>query len=626
MVPAHVRRRLAVLPLRHSAWRYVITLTIVAATTVIARLGPIEGPAGQVLWFTILATCAWVGGVGPALLMTPLLMLLTRFFPGNNQNSTIPLWQELLSFAVVGMIILAFGLAGQYRRRIRAVTEQHAQKLRDQARALSLAHIVFRDVDGRVTEWNEGAERMFGWSSDEVLGRDLHELLQTRFPGSRAEAEEELLREGQWQGEVVHRRKDGTELIIAAHWILYRDRQGHPIGVAEVHNDVSELRRVEEAVREADRRKDEFLAILAHELRNPLAPIRTGLELMRMAKDDPETLEITRSTMERQTQQLVRLVDDLLDVSRITRGKLELRRRTVNLADIVETAVEASRPFIDEVSHDLTIEIPEYPLYVDADPNRMAQVVSNLLNNAAKYTPEGGQIRLTVERQGREALLSVQDTGIGIPEDMLDRIFEVFAQIEHPMERAHAGLGIGLTLAKSIAEMHGGRVEVSSEGENRGSTFRVRLPIVVEASGMESESVAAPSPVILNQRRVLVVDDNQAAADMLSIMVRMMGNDVRTAHDGREATRVAADFRPQVVLMDLGMPVMDGFDAARHIRRQPWGKDMLLVALTGWGQDADKQRSKNAGFDHHLVKPAEPSDLRQLLARTKIGSLQQTEV
>jgi CheY-like chemotaxis protein len=321
--------------------------------------------------------------------------------------------------------------------------------------------------------------------------------------------------------------------------------------------------------------------------------------------------------MERQTQQLVRLVDDLLDVSRITRGKLELRKSTVKLPDVIQSAVEASRPFIDDAAHELTVDVPEHTIYLNADPHRLAQVISNLLNNAAKYTPPRGQIRLSVERQGSDVLLSIRDTGIGIPADMWDRIFEAFTQIEHS-ERGHIGQGIGLTLAKAIVEMHDGRVEVRSEGENRGSEFQVRLPILVEVPAPKPQTTEIPALAGNKQRRVLVVDDNQAAAEMLCLMVKMFGDDVRTAGDGHEATVVADEFRPHFVLMDLGMSRMDGFEAARHIRQRPWGKDVLLVALTGWGQEGDKRRTREAGFDYHLVKPAEPSELQRLLARSNV--------
>lgn len=398
-----------------------------------------------------------------------------------------------------------------------------------------------------------------------------------------------------------------------------RDENGSILHWFGTNTDVSDIKRMEEALRDADRRKDEFLATLAHELRNPLAPIRTGLEVMKLAKDDPATVEEARTTMERQTQQLITLVDDLLDVSRITQGKLELRKCRVRLSDVLRSAVEASKPFIVEAGHDLTISVPEHPIYLDADPHRLAQVVSNLLNNAAKYTPEGGRIRLSAQRHGSEVGVSVKDNGIGIPAEMLDRIFEMFAQIDRLMERAYTGLGIGLTLVKSLVEMHGGRIEVHSDGRNRGSEFRVRLPILEEMP--VSEPGRSPPTTVANadsRRRVLVVDDNKAAADMLGTVVKMLGNEVRTAGDGQQGIEVAAEFLPNVILMDLGMPKMNGYQAARHIRQQPWGEKMMLVALTGWGQDEDKQRTKEAGFDHHLVKPAEPAELQRLLSMAQI--------
>ena len=375
------------------------------------------------------------------------------------------------------------------------------------------------------------------------------------------------------------------------------------------------LRELADRLSEADRRKDEFLATLAHELRNPLAPIRTGLEVMKLAKDDPATIEEIRCTMERQTNQLVMLVDDLLDVSRISKGKLELRKCRVKLADVVQSAVEASRPFIVEFNHELTVAIPEQPIFLDADPNRLAQVLSNLLNNSTKYTPEGGRIRLSSEQQGSDVVISVEDNGLGIPSTMLERIFEMFAQIDRPHEKGYTGLGIGLSLVKSLVEMHAGRIEVYSEGTGKGSVFSVRLPILHEPSGEDcapSHSDRSPQKST-NKRKVLVVDDNKAAATMLSMVVRMLGNDVRKAHDGKEGIEVAEEFMPDVILMDIGMPKMNGYDAARHIRRQPWSNGMMLVALTGWGQEEDKIKTKDAGFDHHLVKPAEPAAIQNLL-------------
>lgn len=427
------------------------------------------------------------------------------------------------------------------------------------------------------------------------------------------EIQAELVRIGQWQGEVVHRHKDGIELHVATHWILYRDKSGKPIGVAEVHNDVTDLRRAEAAVREADRRKDEFLAVLAHELRNPLAPIRTGLELLKLVKDNPQVIEETRCVMERQMRQLVTLVDDLLDVSRISRGKLELRKCQVALYEVVRSAVEAAKPTIDAAGHNLTVALPEAPAYLHADPHRLAQVLCNLLDNAAKYTPDGGRIWLTAERQGSEIVISIKDNGMGVPADVLERVFEMFTRSER-IKITHSGLGIGLALVKSIIELHGGQVEARSEGPDRGAEFSVKLPLMLEATSTMQQPVRSRSAANSCKRRVLIVDDNEAAASLLSIVVEMMGHEVHVAHDGIEAIEMALDFQPDVVLMDLAMPRLDGYGAATHIRQQPWGHDMLLVALTGWGQDGHKQRAKEAGFDHYLVKPVDPVEIERLLA------------
>lgn len=420
------------------------------------------------------------------------------------------------------------------------------------------------------------------------------------------------------------RGADGTYRPFLTRVMPFRDEQGHIVRWFGTNTDVSEQLQTQEELRElaarlseADRRKNEFLATLAHELRNPLAPIRTGLEVMKRTKDDPAIIEEVRQTMERQTVQLISLVDDLLDVSRITRGKLELRKFTVPLADVVQSAVEASRPFIDEANHDLTVNLPGEPITLDGDPHRLAQVLSNLLNNAAKYTPEGGKIRLTAERHDGEVVIAVQDTGIGIPPELQVSIFDMFSQIDQPIEKTYTGLGIGLTLVKSLVAMHGGSVEVSSEGRNRGSEFRVRLPIVEGDAAQPHDQQAEQSRTATAHvsRKVLVVDDNQAAADMLALVVKSQGYEVRTARDGHEAVEMAAEFRPHVVLMDLGMPRMSGYEAARVIRQQPGSDEILLVALTGWGQEEDKQRTKDAGFDHHLVKPAEPAELQRLLER-----------
>lgn len=369
-----------------------------------------------------------------------------------------------------------------------------------------------------------------------------------------------------------------------------------------------------EALLNADRRKDEFLATLAHELRNPLAPIRTGLELMKLSEDDPAGLREVRDIMERQTVQLITLVDDLLDVSRITRGKLELRLENVELSTVVRSALEASQPFLDEAGHQLATDVPAEPIWLKADPHRLVQVLSNLLNNAAKYTPRGGTITLAARPLNHNIHICVRDTGIGIPKEMLDRVFEMFTQVDRPQEKGYSGLGIGLTLVKSMVEMHGGNVTVQSEGTNRGSEFCVRLPVVSPAPNQNGEEVDVAAVPASQRRRVLVVDDNKAAAQMVSRVIQALGHEVQIAEDGSQAIRFAEEFRPEIVLMDLGMPTMNGYEAAQRIRGEPWGQSMKLIALTGWGQEGDKQRTRAAGFDLHLVKPAEPAILRQILS------------
>jgi PAS domain S-box-containing protein len=368
--------------------------------------------------------------------------------------------------------------------------------------------------------------------------------------------------------------------------------------------DVTEARRREEALKEADRRKDEFLALLAHELRNPLAPIRNGLQVLRLAEGSADTARRARDMMDRQLTHLVRLVDDLLDVSRITRGKLDLRRERVALADVLASAVETAKPALDAAGHALTVSVPPAPLYLDGDLTRLAQVFANLLTNSAKYTPPGGDVRLTVARDGDAAVVRVTDNGSGIPPDSLPRIFDMFNQVDRLVERTTGGLGIGLALVKGLVEMHGGTVAAASEGEGRGSTFTVRLPLSPQqppppAPANQSNGVTTNGP----GRKILVVDDNRDSAQSMADMLKLLGHDVRTAHDGTDAVVVAEAFRPDLILMDVGMPTMNGLDATRAVRGRPWGRNVTILALTGWGQDADRAESRRAGCDDHLVKP-----------------------
>ena len=371
--------------------------------------------------------------------------------------------------------------------------------------------------------------------------------------------------------------------------------------------------RLLERLREADRRKDEFIAMLAHELRNPLFPVRNALQLLRLADGKRDVIEAARGVMERQVAQMVRLVDDLLDVARITRGKLELRRERVELAVLVNHAVEAGRPLIEQLTHTLEIHLPSEPVYLDADAVRLTQVILNLLNNAAKYTEPGGHITLTATREEGEVAVAVRDTGIGIPADMLPNVFDIFTQVEPPADRSQGGLGLGLTLVKHLAELHGGSVEASSDGTGRGSTFTVRLPIA-QGAAASVDAAASQAVASLPGHRILIVDDNRDGANSLAMVLRMLGNHVHITYDGIAAIIAAEAFRPNLMLLDIGLPRMDGHEVCRRIREQPWGRDIVLVAVTGWGQEEDRRRSLESGFDHHLVKPVNPADLEKLLA------------
>ena len=332
--------------------------------------------------------------------------------------------------------------------------------------------------------------------------------------------------------------------------------------------------------------------------------------------------EQTRTMMERQLGQMVHLVDDLLDVSRISQGKLELRKQRIELATVLNTAVETARPLIEAGGHELTIVAPPQPVSLDADLTRLGQVFSNLLNNAAKYSERGGRIRLAAERQGNDVVVSVKDTGVGIPPEMLPKIFDMFTQVDRSLEKSQGGLGIGLCLVKRLVEMHGGSVEAKSEGHGKGSEFFVRLPVVLSAARevgppTDEDEPACPS----GKRRILVADDNHDSAYTLAKLLTIMGNEVRTANDGSAALDVAAAFRPDLILLDIGMPKLNGYEACRRIREQPWGKTAVLIALTGWGQDEDKRQAQEAGFDHHMVKPVNLAAIEKLLAESKPTAL-----
>lgn len=372
--------------------------------------------------------------------------------------------------------------------------------------------------------------------------------------------------------------------------------------------------RLVKQLREEDKKKNEFLATLAHELRNPLAPLRSSIDLMRIGYQDGTTRQQFHEIMSRQLNQLTRLVDDLLEMSRITSGKILLRRERVDIATIVRGAIDSSTPIIEKAGHKLIVSLPSEPIWVDADPVRLTQVFANLLNNAAKYTEENGTITVTVGRENNNGVIvSVRDTGLGIPADMLPRVFDMFAQVDRTLKRSQGGLGIGLALARNLIDLHGGHIEAHSEGPGRGSEFIVRLTGLYpsdRASVQDSRSRRTHNTT----RRILVVDDNRDAATALNMLLQSFGHTTATAYDGAQAVHVAEEFRPDIVLMDLGMPHMDGYEAARRIRESSWGQTMVLVALSGWGQEDDRRKAREAGFNHHFTKPVDIDVVLSLLA------------
>jgi two-component system CheB/CheR fusion protein len=376
--------------------------------------------------------------------------------------------------------------------------------------------------------------------------------------------------------------------------------------------DIHDETRQAEALIEADRRKDEFLATLAHELRNPLAPIRNSLHILKLTGKAEGAVAGVYQMLDRQVKHLVRLVDDLMEVSRITRGRIELRMERTDLASVLQSAVETSRPLIDEAGHRLEVSLPPEPLHLDADSVRLAQVVANLLNNAAKYTDRGGHIRVRARREGSSAVISVRDNGRGIAADVLPKVFDLFTQSNGNLDRSRGGLGIGLTLVRQLVELHGGTVEAHSDGIGHGSEFIVRLPAAADMRPTHAGTLRAAPDVAC--RRILVVDDNRDAAESLGMLLALLGMETRTAHGSVAALDALDEFRPSVMLLDIGMPGMDGLELARRMRQHPFGRNVTLVALTGWGQERDRRRTRDAGIDHHLVKPVDLDALRSLLA------------
>jgi PAS domain S-box-containing protein len=476
------------------------------------------------------------------------------------------------------------------------------------------------DREGRVVRCNQAMIRFTGATQPELIGRDHVSFLPAAGEGAPADPFRRMTQSK--SRETVEVQHAGRWVRIACDPVL--DENGAISGAVYVFTDFTDRQRAEEQreqllVREqaartelqrADRRKDEFLAMLAHELRNPLSAVTTGLHVLgELGSREPKAMQ-TRATILRQVGTLTRLVDDLLDVSRITRGKVELRREPTLLQDAMEHAIATSQPLLDERRHHLERELESRALWVLADPTRIEQVISNLLNNAAKYTEPGGHIRLTLRRDGEQAVLAVRDTGIGIEAEMLESIFELFAQVSHSSARTTGGLGVGLTLVKRLAEMHGGTVQARSDGLSRGSEFEVRLPLLSDEVRAPQRLEPAAEP---GRRRLLLVEDNPDIGETLRDLLQLLGHEVQLAGDGLRGVQLALASRPEVALVDIGLPGIDGYEVARRLRATEAGRQILLVALTGYGRPEDRDRSIAAGFDAHLVKPVDPDELNALL-------------
>lgn len=481
--------------------------------------------------------------------------------------------------------------------------------------------IVSKNLNGVVQSWNSAAEHLFGYTAEQAIGRHISFL----FPPDRIHEEDKILarlRAGErvYHFDTVRVRSDGRPIQISVTISPILDDSGRIVGASKIARDISDRKRAEDQIyglltqlKEADRRKDEFLATLAHELRGPLNPLVALQELLKRGNGNGELLRHASETMERQLGQIVRLVDDLLDVSRIARNKLELRRERVELKMIVDRAVEIGRPLAEQKKHELSVQLQIEPIYLHADPARMTQVFSNLLSNACKYTDPGGRISITAEKQDGEVAVKIKDSGIGIPTNKLNDVFEMFSQVHAGTEQSRGGLGIGLNVVKRLVELHGGSVSASSEGPGRGSEFIVRLPVSRE----KSQSSRSESPEVEKAaaaRRILIVDDNVDSATSLAMLLSFSGNETQTVYDGLAAVEAVKSFHPDVVLLDISLPKLDGHEAARRIREHEWGKNVVLVALTGWGQAEDRRRSKEAGFDEHMLKPVDYEALMKFLA------------
>ena len=490
--------------------------------------------------------------------------------------------------------------------------QRQTLELKEQAEILNQSNVMVLDPQARILMWNTGCEALYGYKSAEVIGKNADEMLHTQFPVSRAEAERKLREVGVWQGELVHTARSGARVVVASHWTLYQREPDKPPVILEVNNDITARRSAEDALREADKNKDLFLLTLGHELRNPLGAILSSITLLRRPRVSSRVATATRDAIERQLNNLIRLVDDLLDVERLTRGKITLKKEHIDIAAVVNGAAETSKPLLDQRGHTLEIAMPRERIVVDGDLTRLEQVVTNLLHNACKYSPRGSRIELKVEREGDEAIIRVRDSGTGIPPEMIPTLFDMYAQRKPYSAADPPGFGIGLALVRQLVELHGGSVSAHSEGVGKGSEFVIRLP----AAGEQSLARKSPSPPVdsakIPKRKVLIIEDNDDAGEAMAALLETDGHEPRVATDGASALALAAQFKPDAAIVDIGLPDLDGYEVAARLRELH--PNVVLVGLSGWPADPQDGRFDRAGFNHYFVKPLDYRQLTRILA------------
>jgi signal transduction histidine kinase len=624
-------------PLSGYAVAIAATLAIVVLRLLLSH---VLGDSAYFFPFVIAVTVsAWYGGLRPGLLSTVLGAFAAIFFfvpPYYTLRISDPRIATGLVFFVIANVTISL-VCDALHKALRRVEQseakalQHVQDIEHRDQALRDAqqqlHLITDTMSALVSRCTPDLK--YSWVSKpyaDWLQRSRNEIIGASIEEISGKAAFDVLRpyyQKALKGETVRLELEVEFQTIGRRWVnsVYTPTfapDGKPDGWVGVVIDIDEQKRSEEALRTTDRRKDTFLAVLAHELRNPLAPMRNALELLKRSESNPSINQRARATMERQLSHMVRLVDDLLDLSRINSDKLQLQKQPVVLSEVVSQAVETVRPLIAESRHELSIELPTEPLQLNADTVRLSQAFSNLLNNACKYTDPGGRISLTALRENGSVVVSIRDNGMGIPTDLSPKIFEMFTQADHTIERQHGGLGIGLALVKRLVEMHEGEVSAGANPAGQGSEFLVKLPLMIIPEADESSTSSSTTPAKGEAPlRILVVDDNRDSAETLSMLLELMGNEITVAYDGEEALARAKEMKPDVVLLDIGLPKMNGYEVARRIRQEPWGSNPILVAITGWGQTEDKDLSRESGFDHHLVKPVDHDQLLKLIQKRK---------